>query len=157
MRKGDVWRGTQSLVEHGVDPRGAPEEWIHLVGNVMIDTLLANLETARERGAAAKERLDLDRYGLMTLHRPSNVDEAEAFGRLLKAIGDIDPEVPVLFPVHLRAAKLLDEFGWSSPSTSDSSSRWATWNSSARWPTPRSCSWTLVVCRRRPRSCASRA
>ncbi len=91
-------------------------ERVHLVGNVMVDTLLANIDQARERGSRVRTDLGLEgRYGLMTLHRPSNVDEAAALAALLGAIGEIAAEVPLLFPTHPRTANQLREFGVELP------------------------------------------
>lgn len=91
---------------------GAPAEWVHLVGNVMIDTLLANLDVARQRGMKCRARLRLQGcYGILTLHRPSNVDEAASFERLLSAINAIDPRLPLIFPAHPRTSARLAEFG----------------------------------------------
>ena len=91
---------------------GVPREWVHLVGNVMIDTLRDNLDRARIRGEVRRRDLGLDGpYGMVTLHRPSNVDEAASLQRLLKAIETIDPTLPFVFPVHPRTAVRLREFG----------------------------------------------
>lgn len=86
---------------------GLPDEWIHVVGNVMIDTLLRNLPRARERALGLAEQHDLGRYGLLTLHRPSNVDDDEHFARLLDALGDVDPDLDIVFPVHPRTQRAL--------------------------------------------------
>jgi UDP-N-acetylglucosamine 2-epimerase (non-hydrolysing) len=95
---------------------GVPADWIHLVGNTMIDTLLANLERARERGAAARDELHLpDVYGVLTLHRPSNVDAAGSFQQLVDAITDVAADVPFVFPAHPRTASKLREFGIELP------------------------------------------
>ena len=95
---------------------GAPEPWIHLAGNVMIDTLLANLERALEHGEAARTRLGLQgTYGLMTLHRPSNVDEARVFQRLLTAVEHVSAQVPILFPAHPRTMQQLRQLGIDLP------------------------------------------
>ncbi|MCZ9342121.1 UDP-N-acetylglucosamine 2-epimerase, partial [Streptomyces sp. TRM76130] len=73
---------------------GYREDQIHLVGNVMIDTLLANLE--RARSCDVLDRLGLTRggYGLVTLHRPANVDDPEVLAGLLKALGEIAGRCP---------------------------------------------------------------
>ena len=89
---------------------------MHLVGNVMIDTLLANIERARERAVSTREDLGLtDRYGVMTLHRPSNVDEADSLKALLGALGEIAADVPLVFPTHPRTANHLEDFGIELP------------------------------------------
>lgn len=87
----------ENLRREGVDPKR-----IHFIGNVMIDTLL------KHRAAAAaidlRDSLGLAgrRYAVLTLHRPSNVDNEEAFGRIIGAIAEISREFPVVFPVHPR-------------------------------------------------------
>ena len=107
---------TSADADDNLAAEGVPDDWVHLVGNVMIDTLLANVDRARERGARVREDLGLGgRYGLMTLHRPSNVDEAEALRALLGAIGEIAGDVPLLFPTHPRTANQLAEFGVELP------------------------------------------
>lgn len=107
---------TSADADDNLAVEGVPTEWVHLVGNVMIDTLVANIDRARERGSAVRRDLEVEgRYGLMTLHRPSNVDEAEALAGLLGAIGEIAAEVPLLFPTHPRTANQLREFGVDLP------------------------------------------
>ena len=81
---------------------GIAGERVHLVGNVMIDTLLSHLERARQLAAPARHGVRRGEYALLTLHRPSNVDEPEGFERLMRAISRIADDVPVLFPVHPR-------------------------------------------------------
>ncbi|WP_042364340.1 non-hydrolyzing UDP-N-acetylglucosamine 2-epimerase [Streptacidiphilus neutrinimicus] len=90
---------------------GYREDQIHLVGNVMIDSLLANLPRARHSGAL--ERLELRRgeYGLVTLHRPANVDDPAVLGGMLKALGEIARRCPLLLPAHPRAADKLTALG----------------------------------------------
>jgi UDP-N-acetylglucosamine 2-epimerase (non-hydrolysing) len=89
---------------------GTQAERIHLVGNVMIDTLrrhlpLAGLERVRDRISA------VDRpYAVMTLHRPSNVDRPDTFREILMAVRQIASEMPVVFPVHPRTRGRLKEF-----------------------------------------------
>lgn len=91
-----------NLVSEGYRP-----DQIHLVGNVMIDTLLANLDQARERNVA--QRLELaEKYGVVTLHRPSNVDDPEVLDGLLTALGTISADLPLVFPAHPRTVRLLD-------------------------------------------------
>lgn len=83
---------------------GIPRERIHLVGNVMIDALVRLLPQAR------LPEIDLpSRYVLATLHRPSNVDDAAGFEKLLAVLIEISEHTPVLFPVHPRTAKALKE------------------------------------------------
>jgi UDP-N-acetylglucosamine 2-epimerase (non-hydrolysing) len=87
----------ENLTREGVDPSK-----VHFVGNVMIDTLLAHRDRARATGVIGRLGLQEGGYGLMTLHRPSNVDDTQAFERLMHGIRVIAGEVPILFPVHPR-------------------------------------------------------
>ncbi|MGJ5748932.1 UDP-N-acetylglucosamine 2-epimerase (non-hydrolysing) [Streptomyces puniciscabiei] len=90
---------------------GYREDQIHLVGNVMIDTLLANLARARTSDVVSRYGLTAGEYGLVTLHRPANVDDPEVLGGLLKALGEIAGRCPLLLPVHPRAARRLADIG----------------------------------------------
>ncbi|MFF4689772.1 non-hydrolyzing UDP-N-acetylglucosamine 2-epimerase [Streptomyces sp. NPDC001307] len=90
---------------------GYREDQIHLVGNVMIDTLLANLERARTSDVLDRYGLGRGEYGLVTLHRPANVDDPGVLAALLKAMGEIAGRCPLVLPVHPRAAGRLTEIG----------------------------------------------
>jgi UDP-N-acetylglucosamine 2-epimerase (non-hydrolysing) len=90
---------------------GYRDDQIHLVGNVMIDTLLANLERARASDVLDRYGLGRGEYGLVTLHRPANVDDPGILTGLLKALGEIAGRIPLLLPVHPRAAARLAELG----------------------------------------------
>jgi len=80
---------------------------IHRVGNVMIDTLVRLLP------AAGKSNGLPDRYALVTLHRPSNVDSGERLREILEVLEEIGKSVAVVFPVHPRTRQKLTEIGWS--------------------------------------------
>jgi UDP-N-acetylglucosamine 2-epimerase (non-hydrolysing) len=103
----DLLFTTEPVAEENLRREGVAPERIHFVGNVMIDTLLRY----RERAGASDvlKRLDLETggYVALTLHRPSNVDSAEALLRMLGVIGRIQAEVPVVFPVHPRTRARL--------------------------------------------------
>ena len=90
---------------------GIPESRIRFVGNVMIDSLLAQLKNAEN----SRIREDLGvagaDYAALTLHRPSNVDDPAAFARILDALENIAQRLPIIFPVHPRTRARLDEFG----------------------------------------------
>jgi UDP-N-acetylglucosamine 2-epimerase (non-hydrolysing) len=90
---------------------GVPEEKIHFVGNVMIDSLLHHRE--RARGSPVLEEMGLAprAYSLVTLHRPSNVDDPDTFRGILGALGALSEERPVVFPIHPRSRKRIEEFG----------------------------------------------
>ena len=92
--------GVENLRREGVD-----EGRIHLVGNVMIDTLEAM------RGKMAEPRGVPDEYGLVTLHRPSNVDDPEQLSHLLGVLDQISQEIQLVFPVHPRTRSRLPALG----------------------------------------------
>jgi UDP-N-acetylglucosamine 2-epimerase (non-hydrolysing) len=90
---------------------GCRDDQIHLVGNVMIDTLLANLDRARERPVLEQLGLQAGRYGLVTLHRPANVDDPTDLAALASALATISAELPLLLPTHPRARAALEAAG----------------------------------------------
>ncbi len=96
--------GRENLLREGV-----PEARIHLVGNVMIDTLLANREKAR--GSDVLERLGLEEggYAALTLHRPSNVDDPDQLASLFALFEEIHRELPVVFPIHPRTRAAIEK------------------------------------------------
>jgi UDP-N-acetylglucosamine 2-epimerase (non-hydrolysing) len=94
--------GVENLLAEGIDP-----DRVHLVGNVMVDTLLANLERARRRPILEDLGLVAGGYGLVTLHRPSNVDDRDTFDRLMDAVERIALDLPLVFPAHPRSAASL--------------------------------------------------
>lgn len=96
----------ENLLREGVHPSK-----IKCVGNVMIDTLYASLEQAQT--ATILERFDLQvrKFAVVTLHRPSNVDELNTFTNILESLGKLQRELPVIFPVHPRTRHKLAEFG----------------------------------------------
>ena len=87
---------------------GVPRERIHFVGNVMIDTLVRLLPTA---AAALPAKLP-EQYALVTLHRPSNVDDLSGLKTLLDALTGIGAILPTIFPVHPRTRQKLAELGF---------------------------------------------
>jgi UDP-N-acetylglucosamine 2-epimerase (non-hydrolysing) len=98
----------QSGVDHLLK-EGVADEKIHLVGNVMIDTLLKNREKAELSRVLEELHLNDRAYALLTLHRPSNVDNPRAFGRLLDALEVVQRQLPVIFPIHPRTRKILSD------------------------------------------------
>jgi UDP-N-acetylglucosamine 2-epimerase (non-hydrolysing) len=88
---------------------GCPASGVHLVGNVMIDTLLANLDRARARPVLAELGLVEGGYGVVTLHRPVNVDEVGDLSPLVGALARLARECPLVFPVHPRTRARLIE------------------------------------------------
>ena len=88
---------------HNLAQEGVPAEKVHLVGNVMIDTLVGMLPRAAERVPPNTP----SRYALVTLHRPSNVDDIAWLQQVLQELSEISAELPVLFPVHPRTRQRL--------------------------------------------------
>lgn len=90
---------------------GVPDSKVHFVGNVMIDSLINFKEKAaqsnimRELDVAAKE------YALITLHRPSNVDNKDIMKRLINTFEEIENSIKLVFPIHPRSRKMLQDFG----------------------------------------------
>jgi len=80
---------------------------IHLAGNVMVDTLLANRERAAARPVLAGLGLTPGGYGLVTLHRPANVDDPAMLAGLLSALAKVAAECPLVFPAHPRVSGQL--------------------------------------------------
>ena len=91
---------------------GEPEDEIEFVGNVMIDTLLRALPAARASGFRASLRLPNDPI-VVTLHRPSNVDDPTRLGEVAAALRGLAESRPVIFPVHPRTRQRLDSAGIS--------------------------------------------
>ena len=89
--------GCDNLVHEGV-----PAERVHFVGNVMIDTLMANREKAKNSDILSRMNLDPKSYAVITLHRPSNVDNLEMFERIISAFEQIQKDIKLIFPIHPR-------------------------------------------------------
>jgi UDP-N-acetylglucosamine 2-epimerase (non-hydrolysing) len=93
----------ENLKREGADPSK-----IFFVGNVMIDTLM------KHRAKASALPVDKPKqYALVTLHRPSNVDDPNVLRGILEALDEISKTMPVLFPIHPRTAKRIEDFGFS--------------------------------------------
>ena len=98
--------GTQNLLGEGI-----AADQIHFVGNSMIDSLRSHIDQA----LADKpwERFDLEpgRYGLITLHRPANVDDSAVFSEIAGALIQISRDLPLLFPTHPRTLERMEQIG----------------------------------------------
>ncbi len=91
--------------DENLQREGIAKEKIFLVGNVMIDTLVRFLPKAEQLFPDLKQNLSLSDYGLVTLHRPSNVDDGATFLPMLEALGELSLELPLVFPVHPRTSQ----------------------------------------------------
>jgi UDP-N-acetylglucosamine 2-epimerase (non-hydrolysing) len=92
---------------------GFRDEQVHLVGNVMVDTLLANLDRAKASDVLSRLGLTAGGYGLVTLHRPANVDSPDVLAPLLAALEEVAQHCPLVLPAHPRAASQLRDSGMS--------------------------------------------
>ena len=104
--------GVNNLLREGV-----PQERIFLVGNVMIDCLLHHREAAAR--SPILDRLGLRRngsgclpYAVLTLHRPSNVEDAKTLEGILRSVSALALKLPIFFPVHPRTRKNIENFGF---------------------------------------------
>lgn len=95
--------GVENLKNEGIDSGK-----IHLVGNVMIDTLISNRAKADSSEILVEQRLKGSEYAVVTLHRPSNVDDPVVFERILNAIEVIQQDMTVIFPIHPRTRKNME-------------------------------------------------
>ncbi|HYI77151.1 MAG TPA: UDP-N-acetylglucosamine 2-epimerase (non-hydrolyzing), partial [Chryseolinea sp.] len=93
---------TSHLINSGIE-----EERVHFVGNTMIDTLYQHLHRIKQPDVWSEMRLRKGNYFLMTLHRPSNVDNAQNLETLLDVILENTGDLPLIFPVHPRTKKIL--------------------------------------------------
>jgi UDP-N-acetylglucosamine 2-epimerase (non-hydrolysing) len=100
--------GRTNLLREGVD-----ESSIEFVGNVMIDTLLKNRTRADKSNVLAENGLEDRKYGVVTIHRPSNVDDAEILRGIWGALEEIAESAPLIFPVHPRTRARLADLGLS--------------------------------------------
>ncbi len=111
----DYYFTTTELANANLRRLGAKEEQLFLVGNVMIDTLLKNESKFRKPGAWDIYNLKPASYFVITLHRPANVDEEGKLKRLMDEIINNVHDLPIIFPVHPRTAKMLKGLGIEAP------------------------------------------
>lgn len=104
--------GEQNLLAEGMQA-----ERICFVGNVMIDSLVQMLPYAKQRGILDKLNVTPREYGLVTLHRPANVDDIVSLHKIMSVLGQLGQERPVLFPVHPRTRKVMEKHGVSTDCT----------------------------------------
>ncbi len=102
---------TDHFANENLAREGVSMEKIHFVGNVMIDTLLKHKELARGMGILEGWGLKPGEFATMTLHRPSNVDDAATFRGILDALSGVAKVIPIIFPVHPRTRKMVKRFG----------------------------------------------
>jgi len=113
----DALYTTERTAHDNLAREGIPAERIHFVGNVMIDSLLANRQRApspaealSRAGAPAAFVEDPAGYGIVTLHRPSNVDSAEALSQSLTILRDVGERLPLVCALHPRTQQNIERF-----------------------------------------------
>jgi UDP-N-acetylglucosamine 2-epimerase (non-hydrolysing) len=115
----DLLFTTDRIASEALRREGVPQEKIHFVGNVMIDSLVKHRDkalqqpTLRDLGLA-DERGGARPYAVVTLHRPGNVDDPNVLREIAEALANLGREMPVMFPVHPRSRARFREFGLES-------------------------------------------
>ncbi len=107
----DYYFTTTQLAGDNLRKSGAKDEQIFFVGNVMIDTLLANIDRFVQPEVFKKLNLKEKEYIMLTLHRPANVDEVEKLKSLMSEILNNVQGLPVIFPIHPRTARIFYDLG----------------------------------------------
>ena len=107
----DLFFTTSEIANQNLLKLGVPRNKIHFVGNVMIDTLLANMPRFKRPLIAEKLDLQKDKYFIVTLHRPANVDAERKLKIIMAEIINNVRGMPVIFPMHPRTAKTFEELG----------------------------------------------
>lgn len=104
---------TERTARENLLKEGIADSRIHFVGNVMIDTLMANLKKAKIIAAQLEMPFtgEAQGYGLLTLHRPANVDEPGILAGLLQVVREMSIELPLIFPVHPRTQMRIKDAG----------------------------------------------
>lgn len=107
----DYYFTTTEIANENLRNAGVESERIFFVGNVMIDTLLANMERLRKPEVFDQLALEKGNYLMLTLHRPANVDESCKLKSLMDEILNNVHGLPVVFPIHPRTAKIFRDLG----------------------------------------------
>jgi UDP-N-acetylglucosamine 2-epimerase (non-hydrolysing) len=107
----DLLFTTEAAAEDNLRREGIDTGKVHFVGNVMIDTLLAHRDRARQTIVHQSLGLAPGGYALLTLHRPSNVDDAASFERLMQGLDAVSRDAPIVFPVHPRTRTAVARSG----------------------------------------------
>ena len=112
----DLLLTTERAAEDNLLKEGVVAQRIHFAGNVMIDSLLTNCKQAVSiadtlHNYACSQSIAESDYALLTLHRPSNVDDPETLAKLMKVISEVSLKLPVIFPVHPRTQQKIAAAG----------------------------------------------
>ncbi|MBO4620711.1 MAG: UDP-N-acetylglucosamine 2-epimerase (non-hydrolyzing) [Victivallales bacterium] len=111
----DLYFTTSEVANANLRKLGARPEQIQFVGNVMIDTLLANLDRLRKPAFFDEMGLTEKSYLVLTMHRPANVDESSKLKRTMDEILGNVRGLPVIFPIHPRTARIFKDLGIDAP------------------------------------------
>ena len=106
----DYYFTTSNTATENLKKYGAETENVHFVGNVMIDTLYQNLSRIYAPSFWSEFQLEQNNYVILTLHRPSNVDEAESLVGLLRGIDEMVQGKKIIFPIHPRTKAILGDY-----------------------------------------------
>jgi UDP-N-acetylglucosamine 2-epimerase (non-hydrolysing) len=109
----DYFFTTSEVANQNLLKSGVPDSKIYFVGNTMIDTLLKQKPNFKKPQIWEDLKLQNGKYIVMTLHRPANVDQENILGSILNEIIENTEELPLIFPVHPRTAKILENLGIS--------------------------------------------
>lgn len=109
----DMLFTTSQDADENLAKEGVPAERVRFVGNVMIDSLMEHLKITE--GSTVRNDLGIDDkdYAVLTLHRPSNVDDKATFSGILDALLTVAEKLPIIFPVHPRTKAKIEEFGFA--------------------------------------------
>ena len=107
----DYFFTTSEIANKNLRTLGIPEDRIFFVGNVMIDTLLANHPRFKKPAEYDTLGLETGKYFVLTMHRPANVDEASKLKQMMNEIVSNTHGLPIVFPIHPRTAKIFRELG----------------------------------------------
>jgi UDP-N-acetylglucosamine 2-epimerase (non-hydrolysing) len=107
----DLLLTPSSDADENLKREGVAESKIKLVGNVMIDTLAANLAKAESSSIMKDLGLQSKSFAYVTLHRPSNVDDKDSLSEIVINLNKLAKRLPVVFPMHPRTRKMLEQFG----------------------------------------------
>ena len=112
----DLLFTTERCAEENLKREGVSSDKVVFVGNVMIDTLRFNLKRATPMAATMGETLSgqlkkQPGFALLTLHRPSNVDDESVLKRLLEEVAELSKRLPIIFPIHPRTRNKIEVFG----------------------------------------------
>jgi UDP-N-acetylglucosamine 2-epimerase (non-hydrolysing) len=111
---------TDRLANQNLMSEGIAESRIYFVGNTMIDTLARHRALAERLNVSRRLDLEKHRFATATLHRPSNVDDRNALIGILEALQEIAKDYPIIFPMHPRTRKMVEQFRlWSFFSSGD--------------------------------------